>query len=35
MDAHVYSIVRNGLNPSDVREPFTGFRVVIDTNVLP
>ena len=35
MDAHVYSIVRNGLNPSDVREPFTGFRVVIDANVLP
>ena len=35
MDAHVYSIVRNQLNPSDVREPFTGFRVVIDANVLP
>ena len=35
MDAHVYSIVRNQLNPSDVREPFTGFRVAIDANALP
>jgi serine/threonine-protein kinase len=35
MDTHVYSIVRNGLNPSDVRQPFTGFRVAIDANALP
>ena len=35
MDVHIYSIVRNQLNPSNVREPFTGFRVVIDANILP
>lgn len=35
MDTHVYSIVRNGLNPSDVRQSFTGFRVAIDANKLP